>query len=93
MSAYIVVHGTVKNPDKMKEYGAAAIATFAAFGGKLLSRGPSDTLAGSNPHSLMVLVEFPDKASAKAWYESPAYQALIPLRLAAMDSVLIVGGE
>ena len=57
------------------------------------SRGPSDTLAGSNPHSLMMLIEFPDKASAKAWYESPAYQGLIPLRLAAMDSVLIVGGE
>jgi len=93
MSAYVVVHGTVKSPEKMQEYGAAAGPTLAAFGGKLVSRGPSTSLAGNNPHGLMVVLEFPDKASAQAWYASPAYQAAIPVRLEAMDSMFILGGE
>ncbi len=93
MSAYVVVHATVKSPEKMAEYSAAAGPTLAAFGGKLVSRGASETLAGSQPHGVMVVLEFPDRASAKAWYASDAYQAAIPTRLEAMDSLFILGGE
>ena len=93
MTAYVVVHATPKSPEKMQEYAAAAGPTLASFGGKLVARGPSETLAGSNPHQIMVVLEFPDKASATGWYNSPAYQAAIPTRLAAMDSVFILGGE
>jgi uncharacterized protein (DUF1330 family) len=32
-----------------------------------------------------MIVRFPDKESAIAWYESPAYQALIPIRTAGLD--------
>lgn len=93
MTAYVVVHATVKSAEKMAEYGAAAGPTLAAFGGELVSRGPSEVLAGSNAHGLMVVLKFPDRAAAKAWYNSPAYQAAIPTRLEAIDSVFILGGE
>lgn len=93
MAAYVAVHATIKNADKMAEYSAAAGPSLAPFGGKLLSRGPSEVLSGSNPHGVMVLIEFPDRASAKAWYASPAYQAAIPARTEGMDSVFILGGE
>ena len=93
MTAYVVVHATVKSAEKLQEYGAAAGPTLASFGGKLISRGPTETLSGSNPHQIMVLLEFPDRASATSWYNSPGYQAAIPTRTAAMDSVFILGGE
>jgi uncharacterized protein (DUF1330 family) len=32
-----------------------------------------------------MIVRFPDKKSAIDWYESPAYQALIPIRTAGLD--------
>jgi uncharacterized protein (DUF1330 family) len=93
MSAYVVVHATPKDADKMQAYGAAAGPTLAAFGGKLAARGPAEALAGEHSHKLMVVLEFPDKDSARRWYASPAYQAAIPVRLQAMDSVFILGGE
>jgi uncharacterized protein (DUF1330 family) len=93
MSAYVVVHGTVKDQGKMQEYAAAAGPTLAPFGGELVCRGASETLAGEHPHSIMVILRFPDRKAVHAWYASPAYQAAIPTRLAAMDSVFIAGGE
>lgn len=34
----------------------------------------------------MVIVEFPDKATADAWYASPEYQAILGIRLGASQS-------
>lgn len=93
MAAYVVVHATIKNAEKMGEYSAVAGPSVASFGGEMLSRGPSEVLSGSNPHSVMVVIKFPDRATAKAWYESPAYQAAIAARTEGMDSVFILGGE
>ncbi len=93
MTAYVVVHGTPKDADKMAAYGAAAAPTLAAFGGKFAARGPSEALAGEHGHKIMAVLEFPDRDAARRWYASPEYQAAIPLRLEAMDSVFILGGE
>ncbi len=93
MSAYVVVHATVLDQNKMQEYGAAAGPTVTAHGGKIVSRGPSEVLAGESPHQIMVVLEFPSRKAAKDWYDSADYQAVIPTRLAAMDSVFILGGE
>ena len=93
MTAYVVVHATVKNAEKLAEYGAAAAPTVASFGGEFVCRGASEVLAGANPHGVMVILKFPDRATATAWYNSPAYQAAIPARTEGMDSVFILGGE
>lgn len=40
-----------------------------------------------------VIVEFPSRAMAEAWYQSPAYQKVLPLRLNSTTSnVIIVDG-
>ena len=33
-----------------------------------------------------VILEFPDRATARAWYDSPAYQAAVKFRHAGADS-------
>lgn len=93
MTAYVVVHTTPKNAEKMQEYGAAAGPTVIAHGGKVVARGPSEVLAGENAHKAMVIIEFPDRETARRWYASPEYQAIIPTRTEAMNSVFILGGE
>jgi uncharacterized protein (DUF1330 family) len=49
--------------------------------------------AGWKPTRLLI-IEFPTLAAARAWYESPEYQALLPLRLNARgpDNMVIVAG-
>lgn len=55
-------------------------ATLAPFEGRFLIHGGlRETLEGECERDLIVIA-FPDRAAARAWYVSPAYQALLPLR-------------
>lgn len=90
MSAFVVVHVTVKNPDKFQVYADAAPATIAEFGGEVLLRGQvKSVLSGAHGHQSVAVIKFPDQEAVSNWYNSPAYQALIPNRNQAADVVLI----
>ena len=93
MSAFVVVQGTVTDPDKMQEYAAAAGPTVAAHGGEIMVRGPIQVLSGSSDHKISVVIRFPDAAKARSWYESAEYQALIPIRKLALNSTFTLVGE
>lgn len=86
----MIVHVTVKDEAKFQDYVAAASATTAAFGGKLMMRGKvASVLDGSHGHQLAGVFTFPNQAAVTDWYNSPAYQALIPNRREAADMVFI----
>jgi uncharacterized protein (DUF1330 family) len=93
MSAYVTVLATIKDADKMQAYAGGAGPTVVAHGGEVVCRGPSELLHGSSAHGVMVVLKFPSRQAAKDWYASADYQALIPTRNAAMDSVFVLGGE
>lgn len=88
--AYMVGHLTVRHPQKWEEYTSLVPATLVPYGGEVVFRGEvSKVLAGEHPHTRVVVLRFPDSASVQAWHDSPAYQALVPLRFEAADGVLI----
>lgn len=93
MTAYVTVHLTVKDADKLQQYGAAAGETVAAHGGEFISRGPVEVLSGESAHAMMAIIRFPDRDTARNWYNSAEYQALVPLRGEAIDSLFVLGGE
>ncbi|WP_019868235.1 DUF1330 domain-containing protein [Methylovulum miyakonense] len=84
MSAYILVSFTPTNPDKLQHYAAAVPATLSPYSGEMLAKGPAENLHGDSGFALQALIAFPSKTEASAWYVSEAYQALLPLRDAAM---------
>ena len=91
MAAFLV--GTIRVTDTARwaEYVECVGATFAPFGGRALFRGaPAIALNGRAHGERIVVVEFPDVASARRWHDSPEYQSLIPLRDAGADVVLTV---
>jgi len=75
MTAYVVaIREKTRDSDALKAYGAAAREA-RIDGMKLLAAyGPSEALEGAATEGV-VLIEFPDMATAKAWYDSPAYEA------------------
>lgn len=90
MSAFVVVHVTVNDPEKFKTYGQGAQPTVAAHGGEFILRGKvADVFQGEHPYKQAVVIKFPDQATAKGWYNSPEYQALIPNRNEAADMLFI----
>ena len=91
MSACVIGHITVKDEEKWAQYRAQVPATLAPWGAELLFRGQrADILAGQHEHFDTVVIRFPDADSVDAWYNSPEYQALIPLRQQAADLDLVV---
>ncbi len=85
--AYFVIEVDIRNPDGMKPYQTRVEETFKAFGGeRIVTGGPSESLEGPAPQGKVVIVRFPDMAAAHAWHDSPAYQAILPHRLASAES-------
>ncbi|CAG9173806.1 DUF1330 domain-containing protein [Cupriavidus pampae] len=93
MATYLVNHlripGDIPN-DAGLSYLEQVEATVAPFGGRWLAQGPGDVVEGAWPGSV-VLMEFPTREAANAWYHSAAYQAIRPLRIknAISDIILI----
>ena len=81
MPTYLSAIITVKNPEKLKEYISQVPATMAPFGAKMICRGKvQKTLSGPGNHQIEAIFEFENSAKIDAWYQSDAYQALIPVR-------------
>jgi uncharacterized protein (DUF1330 family) len=95
MAAYIIFirDGAVRDPAAMEEYSKAARGARGDFKlTPLATYGAIETLEGA-PADGAVVLQFPDVAQAKAWYNSEGYQAAIPHRnRAASYRVMITEG-
>jgi uncharacterized protein (DUF1330 family) len=81
MPAYLIVDADVIDPEQYEQYKAASPGAVAAGGGRFLVRGGElAVLEGDWSPSRVVVVEFENLEAAKAFYESPEYQAAIKLR-------------
>lgn len=90
MVAYVIGHITVKDADKWAEYRKQVPGTLAPWGAELVLRGKRvAVLNGQHNHTDTVVIRFPDMESVVRWYNSAAYQELIPLRTQAAEMELI----
>ena len=91
MSAYFIAQYVVKDRKLYGEYQAAAAKTIAASGGEVVAFDvAAETIEGTPPGPQTVIVKFESSEAAKAWYESPDYQAALPKRLAATEGFAII---
>jgi uncharacterized protein (DUF1330 family) len=81
MSAYAVAHmRQVTMGPPIVEYLERIDATLAPFGGRFIVHGGEiEVLEGSWPGHVIV-IEFPDRERARAWYNSDDYRAILALR-------------
>ncbi len=86
MKTLVIVDLTPVDKTKLTEYSALAAETLKPFNGHFIAKGAIETLHGEATHPMKAVIEFPDKESAKNWYNSDAYQAIIPLRDSGMES-------
>ncbi|MBW1596895.1 DUF1330 domain-containing protein [Streptomyces sp. JJ38] len=94
MPAYAIAHLTELTPHPdIPEYIERIQATLDPFSGRFLVHGAEvEVLEGAWPGDVVV-IEFPDTAAARAWYDSPAYRELLPLRTEHIKGdVILVGG-
>ena len=90
MTAYLIADTNVTDPQRYEEYKRQVQPLIERFGGSYVVRGgPHDVLEGDWTPTRLVVLEFPDMASLRAWYDSPEYAPLKVLRQGAAESRLI----
>jgi len=92
--AYYIADHEVHDAQTFGTYGARVPATLAPFGGRFLARGGKvATFQGEAPKGRIVVIAFDSLERAQAWYDSPAYQEIKPIRLkSATSRVFVVEG-
>jgi uncharacterized protein (DUF1330 family) len=92
--AYYIAEFKITDPEGMKPYSARVASTFEPYGGRYIVRGGKIApLEGEGPNNRMVIIEFDSMEKAQAWYDSPAYAQLKPIRHKnAISRVYIVEG-
>jgi uncharacterized protein (DUF1330 family) len=83
-----------QDPAAARRYAEEAPRTLVPFGGRYAVRGGAvQTLEGEAPRGYVVMIAFDSVAQARAWYYSPAYQAIQPIRANSTRSrILLVEG-
>jgi uncharacterized protein (DUF1330 family) len=94
-NSYAIGHlRSVRFGPDIADYLRRIDATLEPYGGRFLVHGMKhEVLEGDWPGDL-IIIEFPDRASAESWYHSDAYQEILPLRTRNADgSVILVDGN
>lgn len=106
MSAFLIMHRhEITDPAKLREYRNGVAETIARHGGKVLARQDGfEVLEGdwepgrrgddAEPERVTV-IEFPDMAALKGWYDSEDYAPLKEIRTssAISDVIAVESGE
>jgi uncharacterized protein (DUF1330 family) len=96
MTAHLIITAKIHDREAfMTGYGPAAAKLVAQFGGTYLIRAPGgEVLEGDLPQGLSVVVsEWPDRAAAKAFWDSPDYAAIRTLRHGIADCTVVLVGD
>jgi uncharacterized protein (DUF1330 family) len=81
MSAYAIGHlRNVTVGPEIVEYLRRIDATLEPFGGRFIIHGGKVDVREGSWSGDLIVIAFPRLDLARAWYDSPTYQAIAPLR-------------
>jgi len=82
---------TITDSAAVKDYGSKVLA--APFEGHyhfVVAGGKTESLDGAAPPQGLVVIAFDSSEEAHAWYNSPAYAAIRPIRQAAVKGRMFI---
>jgi len=95
MAAYLVVDTRLESPELYEQYKLRAKPLVELYGGEYLARGGALTVKEGDLWSptRLVLVKFPDVATANRFYDSPEYQDVLKIsKQSAKRTVVVLEG-
>jgi uncharacterized protein (DUF1330 family) len=94
LPGFVIAEVDVHDAATFAKYGAKVPETLAPFNGHYLVRGGKiQAVEGTAPKDRFVVIAFDSVEKARAWENSPAYEAIKPIRHSSATSrVFIVEG-
>ena len=81
MSVFVIVDISVKNEPEYKKYIELITPSVAAYGGRYLVRGGNpEALDGEWQSSRIVVMEYPDRDTARAWLNDDKLKGVHDMR-------------
>ncbi|MFD7873488.1 DUF1330 domain-containing protein [Streptomyces sp. NPDC059766] len=91
MPAYAIAHLQEATPvPEIAEYIERITATFTPYGGRFLVHASQHEVKEGSWPGYVVVIGFPGIAEARAWWDSPAYQEIAPLRSRHIEGEIIL---
>jgi uncharacterized protein (DUF1330 family) len=88
--AYIVAEVDVQDPATFQKYAEKAPGTIALFNGHYIIRGGKTKSVEGEPPKRFVVIAFDSMEKAQAWEDSPAYEAIKPIRHSSAKSRVFI---
>ncbi len=91
MAAYLIYQAEVLDAERYENYKPLAAESIRQAGGRYIVRGGEfEVLEGEAPAGRTVVIEFPDRATALAWYGGGAYAEAREVRKGAATARMYV---
>jgi len=91
MKGYVIANVSVEDAAAYEGYRSRTAAIIERYGGRFLVRGGAVEVREGDPGiSRLVILEFPSVTAAQTFYDSPEYQAILPIRLDTASSTLVI---
>jgi uncharacterized protein (DUF1330 family) len=91
MAVYLIADIEVTDPEGFEAYKQRVPTVIAAHGGRYIARGGAvEVLEGTWHPKRTAVIEFPDVASFRAFWNSPAYRPLRELRERSANTNLVL---
>lgn len=91
MPAYVIAHLQEAAPHpEIAEYIERIPSTFEPYGGRFLVHATQHEVKEGDWPGHVVMIGFPGAAEARAWWDSPAYREIAPLRSRHIEGDIIL---
>ncbi|NUP41436.1 MAG: DUF1330 domain-containing protein [Streptomyces sp.] len=91
MTAYAIAHLQEAAPHpEIAEYIERVSGTFEPYGGRFLVHATQHEVKEGSWPGHVVVIGFPGITEARAWWDSPEYQEIVPLRSRHIDGDIIL---
>ncbi|MDI7864575.1 DUF1330 domain-containing protein [Rhizobiaceae bacterium n13] len=87
---YWIARVDVRDPERYKDYVAAAKPAFEKFGATFLARGGEMVELEGKARTRNVVIEFPSLQAARDCYYSPEYQIAAKIRQEVADAEMVL---
>jgi len=87
---YVIAEVDVKDPAMFKKYGDQVPGTLTPFNGHYIIRGGNPQAVEGEAPKRFVVIAFDSVEKARAWEDSPAYEAIKPIRHSSATSIVFI---
>lgn len=88
--AYVIAEIEVTDPTTIQKYAEKVPETLAPFNHHYVVRGGKTQALEGEPPKTIVVIAFDSEEKAREWYDSPAYDAIKPIRQSSAKSRIFI---